>query len=329
VLIIDDTSPDDTPAVGQALAANDSRVEYRRHATNKGHIATYNEGLLEWAQADYSLLISADDVLAPGALKRAADLMDRHPDVGMTYGMASIIVDDSDPPEEPGEQSDAFQVIPSNQFLEYCCRHGNPVPTPTAVVRTTWQKRLGGYLREFPHTADFEMWMKFSANGPVGIHRAVQGYYRLHRKNMSTQYYLQPVSDHRARLLACRSVLAQWEGKIPGFRQHVDNMAGRMSQEALRLATQAFEAGDPEGCATCLAFAAEASPAVTSTSLWWKFRIKQALGPALWRKQIEPLLQRLRGGEPEAPHKPPAFTPASHGEEIGWWPAASGTPHSG
>src|SRR5690606_779741 len=88
MLIIDDASPDDTPAVAQALAAQDSRVEYRRHATNLGHIATYNEGLLGWAQAKYSLLLSADDALAPGALARAAAVMDRDETIGMTYGMA-------------------------------------------------------------------------------------------------------------------------------------------------------------------------------------------------------------------------------------------------
>src|SRR4051794_4607901 len=86
VLVIDDCSKDDTPAVGAVLAAADARVEFRRHAVNRGHIATYNEGLLEWAAGDYALLLSADDLLIPGALARAAALMDAHPEVGMTYG---------------------------------------------------------------------------------------------------------------------------------------------------------------------------------------------------------------------------------------------------
>ncbi len=83
VLVVDDASSDNTPEVAQSLVAADSRVEFIRHTKNAGHIATYNEGLLGWAKADYSLLISADDLLAPGAMKRAADLMDRHPDVGL------------------------------------------------------------------------------------------------------------------------------------------------------------------------------------------------------------------------------------------------------
>jgi glycosyltransferase involved in cell wall biosynthesis len=83
VLIIDDASSDDTPQVGQRLAELDPRVEFRRHDVNCGHIATYNEGLLGWASAKYSLLLSADDMLAPAALARATRLMDRHGDVGI------------------------------------------------------------------------------------------------------------------------------------------------------------------------------------------------------------------------------------------------------
>jgi len=49
VLIIDDASPDDSAEVAQKIAARDPRVEVRVHAANKGNIATFNEGLLDWA----------------------------------------------------------------------------------------------------------------------------------------------------------------------------------------------------------------------------------------------------------------------------------------
>ena len=86
MLILDDCSPDNTEEVGRQLALEDSRVEFRRHAANRGHIATYNEGLMEWAGGDYCLLLSADDMLTAGALRRAAKLMDLHQEVGLTYG---------------------------------------------------------------------------------------------------------------------------------------------------------------------------------------------------------------------------------------------------
>src|SRR5436305_2109319 len=70
VLIIDDASQDSSQEIAQALAREDSRVEYRRHTANLGHIETYNEGV-RWIRAKYSLLLSADDMLTPGALSRA------------------------------------------------------------------------------------------------------------------------------------------------------------------------------------------------------------------------------------------------------------------
>jgi glycosyltransferase involved in cell wall biosynthesis len=71
--IIDDASADDTESIGSALASEDQRVTYQRHVRNLGHIATFNEGL-ERADGTYSLLLSADDMLAPGALRRAVDV---------------------------------------------------------------------------------------------------------------------------------------------------------------------------------------------------------------------------------------------------------------
>ena len=86
VLIIDDASSDETAQVGSALAEADRRVEFHRHVVNKGHIATYNEGLLEWSASDYVALLSADDLLAPGSLSRAVRVMNGDQSIGMVYG---------------------------------------------------------------------------------------------------------------------------------------------------------------------------------------------------------------------------------------------------
>ena len=80
VLIIDDASSDDSLAIATKLAEEDRRVSVISHAENWGHILTYNQGI-EWACADYFLLLSADDFLLPGALARAATILDGNPDV--------------------------------------------------------------------------------------------------------------------------------------------------------------------------------------------------------------------------------------------------------
>src|ERR1700754_1240130 len=84
VLIIDDASSDDSLAAAEKLDDADHRVSVVAHAQNKGHIQTYNEGI-DWADSDYFLLLSADDLLVQGALARATAIMDENQDIGLTY----------------------------------------------------------------------------------------------------------------------------------------------------------------------------------------------------------------------------------------------------
>jgi glycosyltransferase involved in cell wall biosynthesis len=90
VLITDDASPDNTAEIAEELVCSDPRVDYRRHTSNRGLIATANEGIA-WARADYMLLLSADDYLLPSALSRSADLMDDRPSVAFTFGGAVVL----------------------------------------------------------------------------------------------------------------------------------------------------------------------------------------------------------------------------------------------
>src|SRR5690348_16733238 len=164
ILIIDDCSSDDSAEVGSLLASEDGRVEYRRHSRNRGHIATYNEGLLEWADAEYVLLISADDVVASGAFARAARVMDEFLAVGMCFGRQMVFNGPLRPAPSLSEAESALEVLAGHAFIDSLCSvGGNPVPTPTAVVRTALQKAVGGYRRELPHTADLDMWLRIAA----------------------------------------------------------------------------------------------------------------------------------------------------------------------
>src|SRR5207248_2493337 len=142
VLIIDDASPDGSGDVAEQLARRHGRVEARRHAVNRRHIATYNEGL-DWAAGDYLLLLSADDLLAPGALRRAARALDAHPEVGLTYGRQIQFTSDTAPAAGPASVDGGWHIRSGGEFLEWWCRTGqNPVTTPTAVGRNAPQERM-------------------------------------------------------------------------------------------------------------------------------------------------------------------------------------------
>lgn len=206
ILIIDDASTDDSAAVAQALAQGDPRITVVSHAENWGHIRTYNQGI-DWAEADYFVLLSADDLLAPGALGRVAAIMDQNPDIVLTHGKGLDWRDDE--PFPSIEESAAFTWRRQDLVREVCSRGANLVCTPTAVVRTHVQKAVGGYRPALPHSGDMEMWLRIAARGTVAsIDASVQAIYRKHRANMSHAYFDGKLGDFVERRRALDSFFA-------------------------------------------------------------------------------------------------------------------------
>ena len=317
VLIIDDASIDCTADVAQDLAMQDARVQFRRHETNRGHIATYNEGLLHWASAQYCLLLSADDMLAPSALERATRLLDRHSDVGMTYGMAIELRSDTQIYADSFE-CEEFQIVSGSRFLRYCFTNGNPVPTPTAVVRTALLKQFGGYSATLPHTADMEMWMQFALHGRIGIFRAPQAYYRLHGENMSSGYYDRPLGDCRERLQACADIACRYSAQLPEANVWLMSLSRSLGWDAFWSASRAFDRGDRDACDIYLQFCEEVCPEIQRLPEWVRLRTKMIFGRVVCER-LQPFLDRLRGKRQDfksRAHERP--TPAQH--TTGWWP---------
>jgi glycosyltransferase involved in cell wall biosynthesis len=295
VLIIDDCSPDNTPAVGAALAASDPRVEFRRHEKNRGHIATYNEGI-DWAASEYFMVLSADDLLTPGALGRAVRLMDAHPDVGLTYGRAIMT---SDPSLHTPRVPDNYKtrLLTGLEVLEaFCIEGGNRIPTQTAVVRTRLQKQVGGYRPDLPHSGDMEMWLRFALRGPVGVIDADQAYYRVHGGNMHIGYVSAVIGDMDQLRRTFEIVFRDNAELIPAAdRDRLHDVARRaVAMRAVRKASVFMEVGDARGCRELLAFARSTFPRVSSEKTWRKLRLKRLVGARVC-STVRPLLNRLRG----------------------------------
>jgi len=282
VLVLDDASPDDTAAIGAELVAGDPRVEFRRHAVNQGHIATYNEGL-DWASGEYTLLLDADDLLTPGALARAARLMDARPEVALTYGRAIVTRDPrAQPCRPPADYS--WEIVDSAAWIEACCRiGGNRVPTPTAVCRTRVLNRLGGYRADLPHAADMELWLRLAAAGPIGVLDCDQAYYRRHGANMSLRYA--GLGDLRERKAVFEIFFAAEGQRLAECQRLRDLALRRLAQDACRQATAAFLRPNARLCRELLAFASEVQPPCFEPAWrgWQWLRLVDPLGRCLLR----------------------------------------------
>jgi glycosyltransferase involved in cell wall biosynthesis len=280
VLIIDDASPDDSWEDAALLASEDDRIEVRRHAVNRGHIATYNEGLLEWAEGDYSVLISADDLLTPGALARATSVMEAHPSVGFAYGHAITWNDADDRPPARTEMT-GYRVWPGHKWLRTVARRGHAViASPEVVVRTAVQKRLGGYVPKLPHTGDAEMWMRFAADSDVAyVQGADQAYYRIHASQMGTERVGVLELEHRR--AAYDTFFDAHADRVPGGRRLRRRANRSMAKEALWEACRAHERRrmDTTPIDELTAFAFDTYPGAGRLPEYWGLRWRQLVGP--------------------------------------------------
>jgi glycosyltransferase involved in cell wall biosynthesis len=285
VLILDDQSSDDSLAVARGIAARDPRVTVVHHAVNRGHIATYNEGI-DWVSAKYMLLLSADDLLAPGALARALGLMERNSNVGFVYGRALKFSDESDAVAEPLSSGEPRSTLWKGiDFIKaVCATPVCPVPTATAVVRTSIQKRVGGYRTELPHAGDLEMWLRFAAKGDVGVIDALQAFTRVHGENMRFTYLAnRMIGDYRQRHEAFRFFFASEWASAPGIGSMSALAYRRLAEEVLWDAAHAFEEESGEHVAPLARLAREIQPGIVRSSQWWKLSLKRLLGVKAWR----------------------------------------------
>src|SRR6266481_1668634 len=182
VLIIDNASTDNSLEIAHKLAAEDFRVEVVAHSTNLGHHASFNEGV-RWAASDFFVILCADDLLAPGCLRRAVSFMQSNPDVHLVHGRYhSIYNHDPTPNLELHTPNTEWQIFSGKAVLEAFCQAGGryPMGGGSVVVRTAVQKRVGFYRSELSNTDDVEMWMRFAHAGNIGKTSAVQVITRIH-----------------------------------------------------------------------------------------------------------------------------------------------------
>lgn len=216
VLIVDDCSTDETPQVVEELA-HDPRVSCVRHKANQGHVVTINEGLAA-VDTEYTALVSADDLLTPGALGRAVRVLDAHPEAGFVYGRSLRFVSGRELPEARTDGSRA-RVVPGAKWVERVCRSArSPILSPEVVMRTELSHAAGGYDERLPHSGDLAMWLRMASRADVAwLPRADQAYYRVHETNMHHSVF-----DGRRRLdqlIAAYDVFLEKEAVRLGERE--------------------------------------------------------------------------------------------------------------
>ena len=188
MLIIDDGSKDNTAAIAQEYARQDSRITYH-HQANQGLSAARNTGL-RLAKGEYVQLLDADDYIAPKKLSlHLQTLLDR-PTAALVFGdtynfqHSEIVAERTQvqlhlqmAPMSGQGQPLALHMAYDNIFLP-----GNP------LFRKTLANQIGKFHEQLFSLEDWHFWYRGVLQGAEYIYDKQPGtefYARTHGNNMS------------------------------------------------------------------------------------------------------------------------------------------------
>lgn len=214
VVVVDDGSTDDTPAVAQAFPG----IVYVRQA-NRGLADARNRGI-EAAGGEYLVFLDADDRLRPDALAIGLEALEAAPACAFTFGRCARIDERGDPlltiPPPPIE-GDAYAALLRN----------NCIWAPAVAM---FRRRVcAPWLRFNPAmaaAADYDLYLRIAREAPVQGHGHTVADYRLHDASMSSDPAVMLRSTVRAlqaqRRHARRDPARQraYEEGLRSFRHH-------------------------------------------------------------------------------------------------------------
>lgn len=297
VVLVDDASPDGSGAVAEALFGADDRVQVVRRPANGGPVAAFNDGLA-LATGTYLVRLDADDLLTPGSLRRAVELLEACPEVGLSYGHPVHFV--GEPPASHRDAVTGWTVWPGRDWLALRCRRGvNCITSAEVVVRTAVARQVGGMNPELPHTHDLEWWMRFAAVADVGrVGGADQAFHREHDSSRSATEFADVERDLRERVRAFASLFGGAARDLPDAAGLEAQARRTLAGEALDRACRAIERGEPDTTAQLFeALAREIDPACEALPQWRAYRRRRrARGSRLLLPffVLRPAARRLR-----------------------------------
>ncbi|MGH2840874.1 MAG: glycosyltransferase [Solirubrobacteraceae bacterium] len=153
LLLIDDGSRDDTPAIVAAAAARERRVRALTMERNVGISRSLNEGLRA-ARARVVAVQDADDYSAPERLERQLAVLDARPEVAVV-GSRMDEVDEAGVPLAPRTSFRAGDV--NDVLLRF-----NPIPNTCSAFRRDVALALGGYDPRYRYAMEYDLWLRIA-----------------------------------------------------------------------------------------------------------------------------------------------------------------------
>jgi GT2 family glycosyltransferase len=181
IVLVDDHSLDAGRDVVKAWIAGHPEVPFLLLGSdiNRGLPAARNLGFGE-SRAELVMVMDADNLVYPNALRRLADAL--HADPGAAFAYSSL--------EQFGTTRGVHSAM--GWHLPWLCE-GNYIDAQAMIRRAEWE-RLGGYRTDDQLVfglEDWELWLRIAADGGYGVHVAqMLGRYRTQSESMLTTTHI-------------------------------------------------------------------------------------------------------------------------------------------
>lgn len=173
IVVVDDASTDDPAAVVERVGGG--RVRYVANPRRLGAVGTFNR-CIALATGELVHILHGDDTVLPGFYATMDAAMADPATVAAVCRTRYIDADGRSHYTTRSYRAGTGVWTGALQAQAV----SNRIRPPSVVVRRDTYQRIGGFREDLPHAADWEMWTRLAASGPVVFVDDVLACYRRH-----------------------------------------------------------------------------------------------------------------------------------------------------
>lgn len=196
LILVDDASTDNTPAIIANYAGRDSRIRAIHNPHNKGIAASHNAAMA-MATTPYIAPMGADDLVTPHWLEKKCAVMEAQPHLAALGNALQNITEDGVP------QGTAWTPVATPHALRSALfTSGTGMPHGSTLLRTDVLKRLGGYRENFAAALDVDLWLRMVEHYDIACLPDILLLYRQHSTSVTHTKAATQVYNHVLALIA-------------------------------------------------------------------------------------------------------------------------------
>ncbi|MEM8864346.1 MAG: glycosyltransferase [Planctomycetota bacterium] len=179
LVVVDDGSTDQSPAMLDSYAASDERVVLLRQE-NQGLTKSLNTAIAA-ARGKYLARMDGDDICLPERFAKQVAFLDSHPEVALVgTGMHSI--------DASGDRLGTRRLESDHAKLDAAhMLGGSSLVHPSIMVRAAAMAQIGGYAEQYRTSQDLDLFLRLAEVGTLTNLTEPLLLYRWHDDNISVR----------------------------------------------------------------------------------------------------------------------------------------------